>query len=408
MHEACTWLNGSLVLSEFRSRKVTSVVRCLSDIMASLLQSIDKALQFLQSFSDDPAMELSDVMKEIPSIDLTPLIENGATNDVLSVGKQILESLHKYGILIIKDDRLTPQKTGKFIDMMEDYFNRSTAEKMKDVRKEHHFQVGATPEKQEKARNHCGLIETLDPTHRPLTPCPPEADTKWRYFWKLKTLQKQQQKDQKKEHVFPNVVPAGIPHFESMCNEIGADLLNCAYTVLEGLALGLGLQKDYFTSKMHDAAHLLAPTATDLNKWGKKGVVMAGYHYDLNLLTVHGKSRYEGLYIWLRDGRKVKVKVPDGYILCQAAKQLEWVTGGYIYAGFHEVVVDEGTLQCMEKWRKKNRPLWRISCTCFSHFNGDVKLDVIEQFKNKKTVKKYPPISTWDQVMGELKKIGLA
>lgn len=30
------------------------------------------------------------------------------------------------------------------------------------------------------------------------------------------------------------------------------------------------------------------------------------YHYDLNFMTIHGKSRFPGLYIWLRDGRKVR------------------------------------------------------------------------------------------------------
>lgn len=29
------------------------------------------------------------------------------------------------------------------------------------------------------------------------------------------------------------------------------------------------------------------------------------YHYDLNFMTIHGKSRFPGLYIWLRDGKKV-------------------------------------------------------------------------------------------------------
>lgn len=34
------------------------------------------------------------------------------------------------------------------------------------------------------------------------------------------------------------------------------------------------------------------------------------YLIDLNFLTIHGKSRYPGLCIWLKDGTKVKVKLP--------------------------------------------------------------------------------------------------
>lgn len=60
--------------------------------------------------------------------------------------------------------------------------------------------------------------------------------------------------------------------------------------------------------------HLLAPTASDLTKYDI-GTIFAGVHYDLNFLTVHGKSRYPGLFIWLRDGTKMAVKIPDGCLL---------------------------------------------------------------------------------------------
>lgn len=40
---------------------------------------------------------------------------------------------------------------------------------------------------------------------------------------------------------------------------------------------------------------------------------------------------------WLRDGRRVPVRVPEGCLFVQAGKQLEWLTGGDIQAGMHEV-----------------------------------------------------------------------
>jgi len=43
---------------------------------------------------------------------------------------------------------------------------------------------------------------------------------------------------------------------------------------------------------------------------GIKGTILAGYHYDLCALTIHGRSRYPGLYIWTRDGSKKAVKIP--------------------------------------------------------------------------------------------------
>ena len=106
------------------------------------------------------------------------------------------------------------------------------------------------------------------------------------------------------------------------------------------LALGFGLEKDAFTQRMRLGAHLLAPTGADLDKHGKLGTVFAGYHYDLNFLTIHGKSRYPGLSIWLKSGKKMPVRIPDGCLLLQAGKQLEWLTGGDVQTGYHEASVE--------------------------------------------------------------------
>lgn len=82
----------------------------------------------------------------------------------------------------------------------------------------------------------------------------------------------------------------------------------------EMCAVGLGLPKEMFTDKMKLAPHLLAPTASDLCKYDV-GTAFAGFHYDLNFITCHGKSRYPGLFIWLRNWKKQAVKIPQGCLL---------------------------------------------------------------------------------------------
>lgn len=83
-------------------------------------------------------------------------------------------------------------------------------------------------------------------------------------------------------------------------------------------------------------------------KYGQKDTILAGFHTDLNFLTIHGRSRYPGLNIWARNtGKRIAVKFPatGRYLLVQAGKQLEHLTGGLIKAGYHEVVVNDATLQ---------------------------------------------------------------
>lgn len=66
-------------------------------------------------------------------------------------------------------------------------------------------------------------------------------------------------------------------------------------------AIGLGLERNVFTKMMKDAPHKLAPTGSDLQKFDV-GTAFAGFHYDFNFLTIHGKSRYPGLFAWLKNG----------------------------------------------------------------------------------------------------------
>lgn len=113
-------------------------------------------------------------------------------------------------------------------------------------------------------------------------------------------------------------------------------------------ALGMGLEEDTFSKRMEGGAHLLAPTGSDLVRHDI-GTTLAGFHYDIAFMTIHGKSRYPGLYIWLRNWKKVAVRVPKGCLLIQAGSTFEHITGGYILGGYHEVIYSEQTKAAVER-----------------------------------------------------------
>jgi isopenicillin N synthase-like dioxygenase len=98
---------------------------------------------------------------------------------------------------------------------------------------------------------------------------------------------------------------------------------------------------------MVGGAHLLAPTGSDLLRYDVNET-LAGFHYDIAFLTVHGKSRYPGLYIWLRNWKRIAVKIPKGCLLLQAGTSFEHITGGYVLAGYHEVVYAEETKKALQ------------------------------------------------------------
>ncbi|KAK9017690.1 hypothetical protein V6N11_000696 [Hibiscus sabdariffa] len=153
--------------------------------------------------------------------------------------------------------------------------------------------------------------------------------------------------------------------------------------------------------------HLLAPTGSDLRRYGQEGTVFAGYHYDLNFLTIHGRSRFPGLNIWLRNGQKIEVKVPIGCLLIQTGKQVEWMTAGECTAGMHEVVVTKRTIEAIKLATERNHSLWRVSSTLFAHIASDAMLKPLGHFAESPLASKYPPICAGDFVEQELAVINL-
>ncbi len=117
----------------------------------------------------------------------------------------------------------------------------------------------------------------------------------------------------------------------------GYKMNDAIFTLAEMAAIGMGVPKQTFKDRMIGGAHLLAPTGSDLEKYDV-GTVFAGWHYDISFMTIHGRSRYPGLSVWTRDWQKKAVKIPEGCLLVQAGLSFENISGGYVLAGFHEVI----------------------------------------------------------------------
>jgi len=295
------------------------------------------------------------------------------------------------------------QDNEAFLDLVERYFSQPRSELMKDVREDISYQLGATPEFVEVPRDHTDVIAHLNPKYA--AHVPKGADPKWRFFWRIG---ERPAHTKFPEQNAPPVVPAAFPQWPQIMNSWGTLMLQTIHTVAQMIAVGYGLPLNTITDLMHQGPHLLAPTGSDLSRYNALETVFAGFHYDFNLLTIHGKSRFPGLFIWLRDGTKIPVKVPTGALLIQAGKQLEWLTGGQITAGFHEVVVVAETLAALERAKAEGRPLWRVSSTLFSHVNSDKTLQVLPPFENEETVRKYPPTLAGKQSEDELAAIALS
>ena len=350
----------------------------------------------------------------LPVVELQPFLQDPNSKQSQQECELMAKALFDYGAFVIRDPRVTEQHNQEFLDLLEDYFSQPETEVRKDARPQYAYQVGVTPELIETPR--CTfdpackdfIDSQLSADNKPHMPQGP--DPKWRYFWRIgERPPKTAFPGQNAEEVVPELFADRWP---ATMNKWGQLLHAAVSTCAEMAAVGFHMPADTFTHLTKYGSHLLAPTASNLAKYNSLDTIFAGFHYDLNFLTIHGKSRYPGLYIWKRTGEKVAVKVPDGCLLVQAGKQMEYLTGGHVMAGYHEVVVTDDTLRAVERAKAAGRPLWRISSTLFCHVGSDNELKPLGQFAtaagSEEVAAKYPPILAGLQVHRELESIKLA
>lgn len=324
-----------------------------------------------------------------------------------SLCSEVSRTLRETGALLVKDPRCSAEDNDRFIDMMEHYFEQPEDFKRRQERPHLHYQVGVTPEGVEVPRSLVDEemkeeLRAMPKVFQPFTPKGP--DPKWRYMWRVGP---RPSNTRFQELNSEPVIPEGFPDWKDTMDSWGYKMISAIQAVAEMAAIGFGLEKDAFTSLMKQGPHLLAPTGSDLGRFGKEGTVFAGYHYDLNFLTIHGRSRFPGLNIWLRNGQKVEVKVPVGCLLIQTGKQIEWLTAGDCKAGMHEVVVTRRTIDAIKLASEQNRILWRVSSTLFAHIASDALLQPLGHFAESPLAGKYPPICAGEFVEQELAVINL-
>ncbi|KAK7314291.1 hypothetical protein VNO77_39506 [Canavalia gladiata] len=341
---------------------------------------------------------------ELTVIDLRTYLAGDSNANLCS---EVSRSLREKGALLVKDPRCSVEDNDEFVKMIESYFSTPHHYKLLHQRPHLHYQTGVTPEGVEVPRSLVDKemqekMKAISEEHQPHTPVGP--DLKWRYFWRIVP---QRPDIHFQELNAEPVIPEGFPEWEEAMDCWGHKMIATLEVVAEMAAIGFGLPKDAFTSLMRLGPHLLAPTGSDLQKYGQEGTVLAGYHYDLNFLTIHGRSTFPGLNIWLRNGQKVEAKVPIGCLLIQTGKQIEWLTGGDCIASMHELVVTNKTIDAISVAKEQKRSLWRVSSTLFAHIASDAVLKPLGHFAESPLASKYPPICAIEYVEQELAVINV-
>lgn len=332
-------------------------------------------------------------------IDGVPVI-HGSKKDGSEECRRAAEALMEVGCLIY-DGVDADMHTPSLIKMLERYFRQSPEMKRVDARSDISYQVGWMPGFKETTRPRPEKLARLRPEH---LPHPVNgADPKERFMTPIGPRPTTQR--------FPQfagepVKPERFPEWDVFVTPWGVQAHAVMWSIAEMSATGFGLPRNRFTRLLEGGPHLFAPTGSDLRTYGMPGTVLAGWHDDLNFMSVHGKSNFLGLRVWRRDGVPLLVRIPDGCMLVQAGQQFEYLTGGAVLCGMHEVIAVPEMKPGIAAAKREGVVPWRVSTTFFGHVASDNFLEPLDHFGTKEHSTRYPRKRAGTHVQEELDILG--
>ena len=96
----------------------------------------------------------------------------------------------------------------------------------------------------------------------------------------------------------------------------------------------------------------------------------------------------------------------------------EQITGGYVHAGYHEVMYTDATKEVVDKKLEENENganniMWRVSSTLFAALNHETDISPLPELealydKERVASGKYKKMTCYEKMMEELAAINLA
>ncbi|HEU4952515.1 MAG TPA: 2-oxoglutarate and iron-dependent oxygenase domain-containing protein [Holophagaceae bacterium] len=194
----------------------------------------------------------------------------------------------------------------------------------------------------------------------------------------------------------PNLWPAEVPTFKSNLLGLYRDLEACAGTLLEAIALYLGLPERHLADMIVGGNSILRLIHYPaLKERYIPGGVRASAHEDINLITLLPAATGSGLELLDRDGRWHAVDGLEGEIVADAGDMLSRHVNAKIPSTTHRVVNPDSP------------DAVRYSMPFFCHPRPEVLLDCPPELLGPGERRQFEPITAHDFLMQRLREIGL-
>jgi isopenicillin N synthase-like dioxygenase len=198
--------------------------------------------------------------------------------------------------------------------------------------------------------------------------------------------------------LYPNVWPAEVPEFRQATYRLYEALKGLGERVLESLALFLGLERNYFGSKVDYGNSILRPIHYPPIADTTTASIRSGQHEDINLITLLVGSNEAGLEILRKDGTWLPVTTIEGTIVVNIGDMLQRLSNHLLPSTTHRVINPAGAAA--------GQP--RYSIPFFMHPNPDFLIETLPGCISADRPDRYPrPITANDYLLERLAEIGL-
>jgi isopenicillin N synthase-like dioxygenase len=194
-----------------------------------------------------------------------------------------------------------------------------------------------------------------------------------------------------------NVDVAELPGFNAVGKTAYKSLEETGKHMLRAIAIYLGLDENYFDSKIHHGNSILRPIHYPPITSEPKSAVRAGQHEDINLITLLIGASADGLEVLNKKGEWVAVTALPDHIVVNVGDMLQRHTNGKLKSTTHRVVNPP-----REKWSQP-----RYSIPFFLHPRSEMKLDCLPSCIPAGESAQWPPITAGEFLDERLAEIGL-
>ncbi|MFY0605749.1 MAG: isopenicillin N synthase family oxygenase [Cyclobacteriaceae bacterium] len=319
-------------------------------------------------------MNNSILYSEIPSLDLNDF-RTGDPQTKTQFVKSLGEAYQNIGFVAIKNHGLSDDLTKALYADVEKFFSLPDEEKLKYEHQELAGQRGYISKGREKAKGrNTGDLKEFYHVGQP--------------------------NDSKLDEYPENIWPSEVPTFAENTQKAFGILQSAGISMLQAIALHLGLDEYYFDDKVRQGNSILRQIhyfPIENPDEIPPDAVRAAEHGDINLITLLMGASADGLQVRRRDGEWIPITALPDQIVVNVGDMLDRLTNHKLKSTIHRVVNPPRELMGSS----------RYSIPFFMHPISDMDLTCLDSCVTEEHPKQYEDMTAGEFLNQRLKEIGL-